>query len=154
VATLVAGCSATDARLGTPIACDTDEPARLILFAQAVPDAELIPCVTALPVGWSVPSVGTRNGEAVIRFDNDAYDTTAKATFSETCPPPDAGRPADGSLTRIERGGAVRFVRSFAGGCVVIDFPPGIGDRDAEELVEAVSFLDRDDLRAMTGWTL
>jgi hypothetical protein len=126
----------------------------LILFAQAVPDAALVPCVTVLPVAWSVRSVGTRNGEAVIFFENDAYDATAQATFAETCSTEEESGNDDGEAMVSGPEGAPQFVQRFAGGCFVIEFPPQIAERDAEDLADAVRFLERDELRDRTGWTL
>ena len=155
VAILVqAGCSTTDTRLGTPISCDATEPARLILFAQAVPDADLIPCVGALPVGWTVESIGTRTGEAVIAFESDTYDAKAIGTLTAACAYPGTGSSTDHPSITLYDDGVGLFEYAFDGGCFALEFPAVVSDRDAEALLAAVSYLSRDELRSLTGWTL
>ena len=43
----------------------------LWLEAQSVPSATLVPCVRALPVGWSVVKVTVNDGRSVLTLDND-----------------------------------------------------------------------------------
>ncbi len=149
-----AGCSTTDVRLGTPISCDAVEPARLILFAQAVPEAGFIPCVGALPVGWTVESIGTRTGEAVIVFENDAYDAKAIGTLTAACAPIGAASSTDDPSIARYNDGAGRYTYTFAGGCFTMEFPREVSDGDSEALLAVVSYLSRNELRSLTGWTL
>ena len=43
----------------------------MVLMAQAVPSATAIPCVAALPAGWSVGGVRVRSGEGQFWLDSD-----------------------------------------------------------------------------------
>jgi hypothetical protein len=49
--------------------CTDLEP--LWLQAQAVPSASLVPCVSALPVGWSLGEVAVNDGRSVITLSHD-----------------------------------------------------------------------------------
>ncbi|MEA2002006.1 MAG: hypothetical protein U9N84_09010 [Actinomycetota bacterium] len=153
--TVVAGaCSTTDGRLGTPIACDTTEPARLILFAQAVPTSDFVPCVRDLPAGWEVQSIETRTGEAIIVFDNDTHDVRAVGTLTETCATAGEAEPTHNPSIVAYHASADRLVFTFSGGCFVLEYPGVVTNAEADGLATAVDYLSRDDLRDLTGWTL
>src|SRR5207302_9593966 len=49
--------------------CDEMEP--MWLQAQAVPGAELVPCVTSLPVGWSFGVLTVNDGRSTIAVNHD-----------------------------------------------------------------------------------
>ena len=49
--------------------CDSLGP--LVLEAQSVPSASLVPCVRSLPAGWTFAGATSRNGRSVITLDND-----------------------------------------------------------------------------------
>ena len=56
----------------------------MILMAQAVPSATSVPCIAALPAGWSVGSVRVSRGEGRFWLDSDqagnhALDVTLRA---------------------------------------------------------------------------
>jgi tRNA A-37 threonylcarbamoyl transferase component Bud32 len=50
-------------------ACGTDDV--MILMAQAVPSATAVPCIAALPAGWSLGAVRVHNGVARFWLDSD-----------------------------------------------------------------------------------
>ena len=110
--------------------------------------------IGALPVGWTVESIGTRTGEAVIVFENDAYDTKAVGTLTPACALPGAGSSTDNPSVTRHHDGAGRFAYAFAGGCFAMEFPLQVSDRDAQALLAVVSYLSRDELRSLSGWTL
>jgi hypothetical protein len=63
-----------DAAAKTPLEvqsleCTDLEP--LWLQAQAVPSASVVPCVRALPVGWSLGNVAVNDGRSVIALNHD-----------------------------------------------------------------------------------
>jgi hypothetical protein len=112
--------------LETPsLDCTDLEP--LWLQAQAVPSASLVPCVRALPVGWSLSDVAVNDGRSVIALHHDRTGGDAMvARLTAGC---DVGRAAEEAsgqpgvrrYQRVERQGpdysAVRF-DVFPGGCV------------------------------------
>src|SRR6185437_8878288 len=50
-------------------ACGTGHS--MILSAQAVPSAALLPCIAALPAGWSIDGVDIASGKASFGLDSD-----------------------------------------------------------------------------------
>jgi len=60
----------------------------LWLMAQSVPSASLVPCVRALPVGWSVGNVAVNDGRSVLTLDHDrAGDAALVVRLAATCAP-------------------------------------------------------------------
>jgi membrane-associated phospholipid phosphatase len=58
----------------------------MILAAQAVPSAALVPCVSALPSGWQVGGADIASGHAGFWLDSDQAGTQAVTiTLSATC---------------------------------------------------------------------
>ena len=56
------------------------------LQAQAVPTAELVPCVASLPVGWSFRTLTVNNGRSTITLDHDRAGAKAiELRFAEAC---------------------------------------------------------------------
>ena len=56
-------------------ACGTNNT--MILMAQAVPSARAIPCVDALPPGWSIGGLSVRAADARFWLDSDRYGSHA-----------------------------------------------------------------------------
>jgi hypothetical protein len=107
------------------LACTDLEP--LWLQAQAVPSALQVPCVRALPVGWSLADVAVNNGRSVITLHHDrAGGETMVARLTAAC---DVGRASEETSGQpevrryqlVERQApffaAVRF-DVFPGGCL------------------------------------
>jgi len=118
--------SATKTSLEIPsLDCTDLEP--LWLQAQAVPSASLVPCVRALPVGWSLEKVAVNDGRSVITLHHDRTGGQAmEARLTAACDVGQAAEEASGQpgvrrYQRVERQGpvysAVRF-DVFPGGCV------------------------------------
>jgi hypothetical protein len=118
--------TATKTSLETPsLDCTDLEP--LWLQAQAVPSASLVPCVRALPVGWSLSNVAVNDGRSVIALHHDRTGVDAMvARLTAGCDVGQAteqasGQPGVRRYQRVERQGpaysAVRF-DVFPGGCV------------------------------------
>src|SRR5215211_3470195 len=118
--------TATRTSLETPsLDCTDLEP--LWLQAQAVPSASLVPCVRALPVGWSLSNVAVNDGRSVIALHHDRTGVDAMvARLTAGCDVGQATEQASGPpgvrrYQRVERQGpaysAVRF-DVFPGGCV------------------------------------
>jgi hypothetical protein len=73
-----------------------------ILAAQAVPSAALVPCIAALPAGWSVGGTDIASGKASFWLDSDqAGPQAVTITLSATCDTSDARQiPSDQPQTR------------------------------------------------------
>lgn len=126
----------------------TDE---LILEAQSVPSAQLLPCLTELPPDWGVTEFQVRDGETSIALT--AYSGAGgvvRATLTETCDTSNATEEFSG------RDNARLFVEirssvddalvgtnyyTFAGGCATYSFDLR-GERKGALYAEARSALD------------
>jgi len=116
-----------DIPVSRPPDCGTDEV--MILMAQSVPSATLVPCVSALPAGWDVELVRVKRNRTTFALGSDrAGGSAVKVTFTPPgdCDPTDAEPvPSDEVGTRrLERpdalAPALRSTRFylFPGGCV------------------------------------
>jgi hypothetical protein len=107
--------------------CEEMEP--MWLQAQAVPTAELVPCVASLPVGWSFGVLTVNNGRSRITVDHDRAGSQAiDLRFAESCDltgatevvadVPDARR-----FERRPVGGTnhiLTWYESYPGGCATV----------------------------------
>jgi hypothetical protein len=110
-------------RLDEPVHWDVE----LWLQAQAVPSAALVPCVHALPVGWSLADVAVNDGRSVLTLDHDRAGAAALVVrLTAACDPNGAVEgpsPTEGvrHLQRIESSTG-QFIATwydqFPGGCV------------------------------------
>jgi hypothetical protein len=89
---LLAGCvrpaSSEFGQSRQPLCQDRGEPGTqlVVLMAQAVPSASLLPCVKLLPAGWSVSDIFVRNGRARFALDSDRVGTRAvRVVLEPTC---------------------------------------------------------------------
>ncbi len=110
--------------------CGTGHP--MILAAQAVPSAALVPCVAVLPAGWSVyDSADIVSGHATFWLDSDVAGGQAlTVTLSATCDLSGATqvrsdqpgtRRFDRPLSQRPQFAELRFY-TFPGGCVSYQF--------------------------------
>jgi hypothetical protein len=67
-ATLIPGCASNQGHLPS---CQHPADNLLVLEAQAVPTATLLPCVTALPIGWTFGGSLVQSGRARLWLDSD-----------------------------------------------------------------------------------
>ena len=129
----------------------------MILSAQAVPSSGMLPCIAALPSGWTVGGANITSGRSVFWLNSDqAGPRAVTVTLAATCDTSGAVRiPSD-------QAGAERFERplslqprftlmrmyTFAGGCVTYQFSfvPGAAPLLAIPLDTAVAFEPRADL--------
>jgi hypothetical protein len=147
------GCALVGQR---PEGCRPDH--RLGLVAQSVPTAAYVPCVPALPQGWSTTHVDVRSGSTELQLlaDRGGGEPTL-ITLSERCSigtaapfPPRA----DGvrSYLRIDTTAPVyagTLYDVFAGGCVSYEFAFERGPHITllEQLQQAVRLYPRRQLR-------
>ena len=103
----------------------------MILSAQAVPSAAKLPCIAALPSGWTPGFTDIRNGRALFWLDSNlAGPRAVTITLTATCDTSGAQRvPSDQpGAERFERPLSLQprftLVRmyTFAGGCITYRF--------------------------------
>jgi len=129
----------------------------MILSAQAVPSSRLLPCIAALPSGWTAERADITSGRSVFWLDSDQAGTQAvTVSLTAACDTSGAVRiPSD-------QAGAQRFERplslqprftltrmyTFDGGCVTYQFSfvPGAAPLLAIPVDTAVAFEPRADL--------
>ena len=134
----------------------------MILSAQAVPSSGLLPCIAALPSGWTVGGANITSGRSVFWLNSDqAGPRAVTVALAATCGTSGAVRiPSD-------QAGAERFERplslqprftltrmyTFAGGCVTYQFSfvPGAAPLLAIPLDTAIAFEPRADLVRTSG---
>jgi hypothetical protein len=134
----------------------------LVLMAQAVPTAEMLPCVRSVPVGWMFAHLNARDGWAEFVFDSDREGVAALiVSLRPTCSTADASQVASDQpdteryerISRVEPGFGGERIYTFQGGCVVYSFDLQ-GESHAEPVTEistALGFVTRDDLAAQVS---
>jgi membrane-associated phospholipid phosphatase len=132
--------------------CGTDHP--MILSAQAVPSAALLPCIAELPSGWTAAGADVRNGRSTFWLDSDQAGARAvTVSLAATCATAGAQRiPSDqAGAARFERPRTLRpqfaleRIYTFPGGCVTYQFSfvPGAAPVLAIPVDSAVAFEPR-----------
>jgi membrane-associated phospholipid phosphatase/tRNA A-37 threonylcarbamoyl transferase component Bud32 len=141
--------------------CDAME--QMWLQAQAVPTAELVPCVSSLPVGWSLRTLTVNNGRSTMSLDHDRAGSSAiDVRFAESCDVagatevagdvPGARRferaPTDGSDT------VLTWYEVFSGGCATVQLSsqsrvPEVLDEVTAQAPEVLGFVTRAELAAV-----
>jgi tRNA A-37 threonylcarbamoyl transferase component Bud32/membrane-associated phospholipid phosphatase len=126
----------------------------MILSAQSVPSAALLPCIAALPAGWSIDGVDIASGQASFGLDSDrAGVRAATITLAAACNTAGARQiPSDQPGTRrferplslVPQFSGERFY-TFPGGCVTYQFrfAPGASPILAGTASSAVAFVPR-----------
>jgi tRNA A-37 threonylcarbamoyl transferase component Bud32/membrane-associated phospholipid phosphatase len=135
-----------------PPKCSTSPS--MILSAQAVPTAAMLPCITAVPSGWHVGGADTASGHARFWLDSDQAGAHAVTiTLSAACDTSGAQQvPSDQPGTRrFERPLTLRpqftglRYYTFPGGCVTYRFTfiPGASPLLAIPAGSAAAFMPR-----------
>jgi membrane-associated phospholipid phosphatase/serine/threonine protein kinase len=129
----------------------------MILSAQAVPSADRLPCIAALPSGWQVGGADIASGTARLWLDSDrAGPRAVTVTVTAACDT------SGGRQTRSDQPGTSRFERplsltpefsglrfyTFPGGCVIYEFRflPGASPVLAVAVDSALAFQPRSSL--------
>ena len=126
----------------------------MILAAQAVPSAAMVPCISALPAGWQVGGADIASGHSRFWLNSDqAGDQAVTITLSATCDTSGAQQiPSDQPGTqRFERPLSLRpqftglRYYTFPGGCVTYQFKFAAGKSPllAIPVDGAVAFMHR-----------
>jgi hypothetical protein len=130
----------------------------LILTAQSVPSATLLPCLRPLPAGWTVSDMQAQKGKTRVVLDFGRDDDGAlKLTLVRDCNVQSAVR------RNSEQRGARRYERAYAarsglrvtryyvfrGGCIVHDFDlhGATSPEPVATISRALGFVDRAVLR-------
>jgi tRNA A-37 threonylcarbamoyl transferase component Bud32 len=135
--------------------CAPHEP--LLLMAQSVPTASLVPCVENLPAGWTLGDVVVGNDRSRFTLTSDRGGVLV-AQLTASCDLAGAveltsERPGARRYLRIERntaGVAMTRAYTFPGGCVTqrLVAPEASRQQLAGESSFALGFTTRDDLAA------
>jgi hypothetical protein len=167
LAGLLSGCGGlpTEFRIGPPPACNVTwtPPApssrgQLLLIAQSVPEASMIPCLGPLPAGWeftdaSIDSSRTRLSVATDTFDLDVgIELLSGCEFSSAEQIP--SRTPNATLYSLDRGQTLLY--RFDGGCVRVVFPTMelATSKTGRALFDEIHLMTRDELRQLSGWEL
>ena len=150
VAAMGSACSAIHEN--TRPVCSYGAP--VVLMAQSVPSASLIPCVRSLPAGWHFDGMDVGNGGSHFWLDSELLGERAlDVRLSRGCDT-DGARDADGDepgaeLSKRSNGEGGRFSEEwfyrFDGGCVTYTFSSSVEDPGAvlDQVEVGVSFLPR-----------
>ena len=159
LALCLVGCA--EVRENSHPVCEVRPP--MILMAEAVPTAQLVPCVASLPVGWRFAGFTAEDGMATFMLDAEAGGEDAlRVALTRRC---DGRAPAGDSLPGEEPGTvaseqvrseapyeAVRVFR-FRGGCATYEIrflPDAPVDRLLADIERAISFIERGELQPGT----
>lgn len=153
-----AGCSVSES-LPMP---DCRDGGSVLIAAQSVPSAEVVPCLEPLPEGWVVESVSVTQAGTRVTFDSDrAGVSAAELEYADACDVEGAvSSPSDQPLAdrydlieRVSPGLAGQVFYTFAGGCVwwTFDFDDDATAALAIEVGDRLVFVERqqfiDDVR-------
>jgi hypothetical protein len=142
--------------IGAP-APDCGTHPSMILSAQAVPSSALLPCIAALPSGWTAGGASISNGKVAFWLDSDqAGPRAVTVTLTASCTTAGAERvPSDQAgarrfehpLSLQPRFTLVRLY-TFRGGCVTYQFSfvPGAAPSLAIPIDTAIAFQPRSTL--------
>jgi len=135
--------------------CEPHEP--LLLMAQSVPTASLVPCIEILPAGWTLGDVVVGSGRSRFTLTSDRGGVLV-VELSASCDLAGAAeltseRPGARRFVRIERnaaGVAMTRTYTFPGGCVTqhLVAPEASRQQLAGESSSALGFTTRHDLAA------
>jgi hypothetical protein len=129
----------------------------MILSAQSVPSAAMLPCLAALPSGWSTGEADIASGHTRFWLDSDRAGMRAiTVTLTAACDTAGAHEiPSDQpgmrrfvhSVSLVPQFSELR-IYTFPGGCVSyrFSFAPGVSPTLADAAASALSFQRRSDL--------
>jgi hypothetical protein len=140
------GLDVEEVRIGPVPLCDTTSRGMLILMAQAVPEADYVPCFSSMPDDWALESTEIETGGAELSVDRKGVGDV-EIEFIPSCAPTGSpialDLPSDVEAFETGTVDPVRWL-VFPGGCVVIE---SVGGLDLSKMVNNVSLLSRADLR-------
>jgi tRNA A-37 threonylcarbamoyl transferase component Bud32/membrane-associated phospholipid phosphatase len=117
---------------------------QLVLEAQSVPSASLVPCIEALPEGWSFHTLLVRDGSSRLTMLSDRTGTrsvevtlTRRCDVSEATSTPsdhDGARRYDAADIRVGRYSEIRYY-VFPGGCARHHFRLPTGPEESASVI-------------------
>jgi len=128
-------------------------------MAQSVPTAAMVPCVGALPAGWSLGDVVVGKGRSWFTLNHDragmaalTVELTSKCDLHGIQFPRASEQPGTQLYQRVERaspGLAATRWYEFPGGCITqrLDASTGAQGELLNDMLIAVGFTTRDALR-------
>jgi hypothetical protein len=152
-ASLVAalGASACAAPENAQPICHNDPPT--VLMAESVPTASLIPCVKAVPGGWSFRSFEANDAAATFSMEQQEGGVLI-VELHGSCEPvgervPDTEPSVQGYRSVQDGGTRIVWTSMFTGGCsrAELTFPAAPPASDVEDVRTALSFISRDELQ-------
>jgi hypothetical protein len=134
------------------------EPLRLAIVAQSVPSASYLPCIRALPTGWTTTGFGpTQHGTSFLLNSDRSAGQPVTVRLATACrisgaSPSPARAPGVLTYTRLDSirpGFAGRLYDVFPGGCVTYTFDFSHGSQIAlmEQFEQAIGLYPRHQLR-------
>ena len=130
----------------------------MVLQAQAVPSAERLPCITLLPVGWSLFDMDIESGRAEFTLSNDRAGTRAvRVMLTASCdtwaateiPSDEPGARRYELIESVRPGFAATRFYTFPGGCVAYRFRLSESGRAlVNEASLAITFVTREQVAA------
>lgn len=161
---LVSACSVQPADFGVTADCDEGSGnvnPLLVLMAQSVPTAELVPCIAAVPSAWRRGPVDVRDGRSSFAFVPSSAEGPGEALLSvvltERCdvagatevPSDQPGARRYERLRDVDRGYVGDRYYVYDGGCTTLVFElPGAGRaQQVGEASLAVDLVSRQALR-------
>jgi hypothetical protein len=130
---------------------------RLAIIAQSVADAAYVPCITALPAGWSFDRLDVNQRGTTISLRSDRADQRVEVDLAARCDtagatpiaPSEAGTRTYQLIESIEPRYAGRFLDVFPGGCVAVSYDFEFGAHVAliTEIQQIVGLYSRHELR-------
>ncbi|WP_108667474.1 hypothetical protein [Euzebya rosea] len=157
LAALAVGGCGQDLPSATAMCADTNA---LVLIAQAVPDAESIPCFPEMPYGYRTTTFDVESGHAEIALSHAVVGLDAAVlSIGDTCVLDEEEAPVstperghlEQHLERTDSGGIGGWITQGLGdACLVItlDLDHAQGDRALDDLDESWTLLSREDLSA------
>jgi hypothetical protein len=161
---LLAGCAVQPSDAGVSADCEREDGNAnplLVLMAQAVPTAELVPCIAAVPSSWRRGPLDVRDGRAVFAFTPSSMEGPDEAVLSvvltPSCDTTGATEvPSDQADSRryerlrdVAEGYQGERFYVYGGGCTTLEFRLP-GENRAQQVGQAalaVDFLPRQELR-------
>ncbi len=129
----------------------------IVIVAQSVPEAHLVPCLDRLPDGWTVSSVTIDDTGTVIRFDSDrAGDDAAVLRYGSTCDVTGASSVVSDlafsrrfdEIQQVEPGFRAVRTYTFLRGCITwtFDFDDDASATESVAIGNALSVVTRPEL--------
>ncbi len=150
------GSGSAEWRVGPEPACETTSRGTLLLMAQSVPEAAMVPCIDQLPVAWEYKGFAVDSGGSSIRFETDTYDLGVDVTLQTECEEPGSAAASDRAGVDLSVADGRLFMYSFRGGCIQIEYPTQALAESTEGTAfrDGIGFMSRADLAGASGWEL